>query len=65
MVLLMDFQFSARLLLSSINVIQFYNAQYERGININDPALDIYWKLGSTIPVISEKDLAQPNIERC
>jgi dTDP-4-dehydrorhamnose 3,5-epimerase len=37
-----------------------YNAQYERGINVNDPALDIYWKLGSAVPVISEKDLAQP-----
>jgi len=54
--------------LSEIAVIQykcdsFYNAQYERGININDPSLDIYWKLGSTIPVISEKDLAQPNMK--
>lgn len=51
--------------LSEIAVIQYkcdgiYNAQYERGINLNDPALDIYWKLGSTVPVISEKDLAQP-----
>jgi dTDP-4-dehydrorhamnose 3,5-epimerase len=51
--------------LSDIAVIQYkcdgiYNAQYERGINLNDPALDIYWKLGSTVPVISEKDLAQP-----
>ncbi len=51
--------------LSDIAVIQYkcdsvYNAEYERGINLNDPALDIYWKLGSTVPVISEKDLAQP-----
>ena len=51
--------------LSDVAVIQykcdnFYNAQYERGINVNDPALDIYWKLGSTIPIISEKDMAQP-----
>lgn len=51
--------------LSEIAVIQYkcdgvYNAQYERGINLNDPALDIYWKLGSTVPVISEKDLGQP-----
>ena len=38
----------------------FIMPQYERGINVNDPALDIYWKLGSTVPVISEKDLAQP-----
>ena len=51
--------------LSEIAIIQYkcdnvYNSQYERGINLNDPALDIYWKLGSTVPVISEKDLAQP-----
>jgi dTDP-4-dehydrorhamnose 3,5-epimerase len=51
--------------MSETAVIQYkcdsvYNAQYERGINVNDPALDIYWKLGSTVPVISEKDQAQP-----
>lgn len=51
--------------LSENAVIQYkcdsvYNGQYERGINLNDPQLDIYWKLGSTIPVISEKDLMQP-----
>jgi len=51
--------------LSDIAIIQYkcdnvYNSQYERGININDPSLDIYWKLGSTTPVISEKDLVQP-----
>jgi len=51
--------------LSDVAVIQYkcdnvYNPKLERGINVNDPELDIYWKLGSTIPVISEKDLAQP-----
>jgi dTDP-4-dehydrorhamnose 3,5-epimerase len=51
--------------LSEIAVIQYkcdnvYNSRYERGINVNDPSLDIYWKLGSTVPVISEKDIAQP-----
>jgi len=51
--------------LSEIAVIQYkcdniYNAKYERGINPNDPSLDIYWKLGSTVPVISAKDLALP-----
>jgi dTDP-4-dehydrorhamnose 3,5-epimerase len=51
--------------LSETAVIQYkcdnvYNAKYERGINVNDPELDIYWKLGSTVPIISEKDLAQP-----
>lgn len=54
--------------LSEIAVIQYkcdnvYNSKYERGININDPALDIYWKLGATTPVISDKDLAQPLLE--
>jgi dTDP-4-dehydrorhamnose 3,5-epimerase len=51
--------------LSEIAVIQYkcdnvYNSKLERGINLNDPSLDIYWKLGSTVPVISDKDLAQP-----
>lgn len=51
--------------LSEIAIIQYkcdsiYNAQYERGINVNDPVLDIYWKLGSIVPVISAKDLDQP-----
>jgi dTDP-4-dehydrorhamnose 3,5-epimerase len=51
--------------LSDIAIIQYkcdnvYNSKYERGINLNDSALDIYWKLGSTVPVISEKDLVQP-----
>jgi dTDP-4-dehydrorhamnose 3,5-epimerase len=51
--------------LSDIAVIQYkcdsvYNSKFERGININDPVLDIYWKLGSTVPIISDKDRAQP-----
>jgi dTDP-4-dehydrorhamnose 3,5-epimerase len=51
--------------LSDIAIIQYkcdnvYKPQYERGINANDPELDIYWKLGSVSPVISDKDLAQP-----
>jgi dTDP-4-dehydrorhamnose 3,5-epimerase len=51
--------------LSDIAIIQYkcdnvYNSKYERGINVNDPSLDIYWKLGSIVPIISEKDLAQP-----
>jgi dTDP-4-dehydrorhamnose 3,5-epimerase len=51
--------------LSDIAVIQYkcdniYNPQYERGIALNDPALDINWKLGSVVPVISEKDIKHP-----
>jgi dTDP-4-dehydrorhamnose 3,5-epimerase len=51
--------------LSDIAVIQYkcdnvYSPQNERGIALNDPALDINWKLGPIIPVISEKDLNHP-----
>jgi dTDP-4-dehydrorhamnose 3,5-epimerase len=51
--------------LSEIAIIQYkcdnlYNPQYERGISSGDPELDINWKLGSAIPVISEKDLKNP-----
>jgi dTDP-4-dehydrorhamnose 3,5-epimerase len=51
--------------LSPTAVIQYkcdniYNPQYERGISVTDPALDINWKTGSTVPVISEKDLKHP-----
>jgi dTDP-4-dehydrorhamnose 3,5-epimerase len=51
--------------LSEIAVIHYkcdnvYNPQNERGIDLNDPALDINWKLGSTAPIISEKDLKHP-----
>ena len=51
--------------LSDIAIIQykcdnFYNPKSERGISINDPGLDINWKLGSTTPIISEKDLKHP-----
>jgi dTDP-4-dehydrorhamnose 3,5-epimerase len=54
--------------LSDVAVIQYkcdnvYNSQFERGININDPVLDIYWKLGSTVPIISDKDRAQPLLQ--
>jgi dTDP-4-dehydrorhamnose 3,5-epimerase len=51
--------------LSDIAIIQYkcdnvYNPQYERGVALNDPALDINWKLGQTSPVISEKDMKLP-----
>jgi len=51
--------------LSDIAIIQYkcdniYNHLYERGIALNDPALDINWKTGSADPVISEKDLKHP-----
>ncbi len=51
--------------LSDIAIIQYkcdnvYNPQYERGISSMDPSLDINWKTGSVLPVISEKDLKYP-----
>ena len=51
--------------ISDTAIIQYkcdsvYNSQYERGIFLNDPQLDINWKTGSTLQVISEKDLKQP-----
>jgi dTDP-4-dehydrorhamnose 3,5-epimerase len=51
--------------LSDTAVIQYkcdnvFNPQNERGIFVKDPVLDINWKTGSLVPVISEKDLKQP-----
>jgi len=51
--------------LSDIAVILYkvdniYNKLSERGINLNDPDLNIDWKLGNVSPVISEKDLKSP-----
>ncbi len=51
--------------LSDVAIIQYkcdnsYNRENERGINVNDPDLDINWKTGSLTPVLSEKDLKQP-----
>jgi dTDP-4-dehydrorhamnose 3,5-epimerase len=52
--------------LSETAVIQYkcdnyYNPEFERGIFLNDPSLDINWKLGSVKPIISEKDLKHPH----
>lgn len=54
--------------LSETAVIQYkcdsiYNPQYERGISLMDTDLDINWKLGAAIPVISEKDLKHPQMK--
>ena len=51
--------------LSDIAIIQYkcdnvYNSKYERGIFLSDPELDINWKTGSSIQLISEKDSKQP-----
>jgi dTDP-4-dehydrorhamnose 3,5-epimerase len=52
--------------LSDIAVIQYkcdniYNPQLERGINLRDKELNIDWKLGDHSPIISEKDLKNPD----
>jgi dTDP-4-dehydrorhamnose 3,5-epimerase len=38
----------------------YYNPENERGISVKDPILDIDWKLGSVIHLVSSKDLRQP-----
>ena len=55
--------------LSDIAIIQYkcdsvYNPKYERGIFLNDPVLDINWKTGSTVQLISEKDQSTTLQER-
>ncbi|HOW41392.1 MAG TPA: dTDP-4-dehydrorhamnose 3,5-epimerase [Bacteroidales bacterium] len=55
--------------LSETAVIQYkcdnvYNPQLERGINLNDPVINIDWKLNNLPPVISDKDLRNPAFER-
>lgn len=37
-----------------------YSPDHERGIDLNDPYLNIDWKIGDLKPVISEKDLRHP-----
>jgi dTDP-4-dehydrorhamnose 3,5-epimerase len=54
--------------LSEIAVIQYkcdntYSPQNERGININDPDLNIDWKLGSFPQLVSDKDLKHPHFK--
>ena len=51
--------------LSEEAIIQYkcdrlYHPQYERGISVKDPEIDINWQIGSAQPIISEKDIKQP-----
>ena len=55
--------------LSETAIIQYkcdnvYNPQLERGINLNDPVINIDWKLNNLPTVISDKDLRNPDFER-
>jgi dTDP-4-dehydrorhamnose 3,5-epimerase len=52
--------------LSDIAVIQYkcdniYNPQLERGINLRDKELNIDWGLDEISPIISDKDLKNPD----
>jgi dTDP-4-dehydrorhamnose 3,5-epimerase len=52
--------------LSDIAVIQYkcdnvYSPQDERGISVNDPGLEIDWKIPVTDKIISEKDSKHPS----
>ena len=54
--------------LSDIAIIQYkcdniYNPLYERGISINDPDLDINWKINPSERIISEKDMNSPRLK--
>lgn len=41
----------------------FYNPESERGISLNDPVLDINWKVNLPDRVISEKDMNHPDFK--
>lgn len=41
----------------------FYNPESERGISLNDPVLDINWKINLPDRVISEKDMNHPDFK--
>lgn len=54
--------------LSNTAIIQYkidntYNKLADRGISINDPNLNIDWKLDGTVQVISEKDMNNPALK--
>src|SRR5688572_27873208 len=43
----------------------FYNRESEAGINYNDPALKIDWRIPPRDEIISEKDAQLPSLEEC
>jgi dTDP-4-dehydrorhamnose 3,5-epimerase len=43
----------------------FYNKESEGGINYNDPALGIDWKIPEGRELVSDKDLQLPSFEAC
>lgn len=54
--------------LSDMAIIQYkcdniYNPLCERGISLNDPELDINWKINASARIISEKDMKYPPLK--
>jgi dTDP-4-dehydrorhamnose 3,5-epimerase len=54
--------------LSDVAIIQYkcdnlYNKLYERGIALNDPDLEINWKIKVADRIISEKDMKNPPLK--
>ena len=54
--------------LSDVAIIQYkcdnvYNSLCERGISLNDPELDINWKINPSARIISEKDMKHPPLK--
>ncbi len=43
----------------------FYNSQYERALQYNDPKLGIDWRIDINNHIISEKDKKSPSFENC
>ena len=43
----------------------FYNKEAEGGIQYNDPALEIDWKIPAEKQLVSEKDTHHPSFENC
>jgi dTDP-4-dehydrorhamnose 3,5-epimerase len=40
-----------------------YNPEFERGISLNDPDLNIGWNIINITPIISDKDLKHPSFK--
>jgi len=55
--------------LSDTAIIQYkcdnvYNPDYERGISLKDPFLNIDWRIGAENQIISQKDLKHPDFNK-
>jgi len=41
---------------------EYWIAEYDRALRWNDPALEIDWQLGDSLPIVSAKDAAAPGL---